>query len=152
MAQITTEVTDLHGNYRDTSCLTEFCLPNFSGREKGWGPKACSEPEVPESVCENRALQDGGSPPAPRSASSTGLDDEVRPEGCLPSGPNSPKPSTPPNLPVGGKELHVQMPTIWPVLSTQSVHQITEASGGLLEANRLSSNNISGRHANLAPE
>ena len=55
-------------------------------------------------------------------------------------------------VPVGGKELHVQMPTIWPVLSTQSVHQIAEASGGLLEANRLSSNNISGQHANLAPE
>ena len=65
-------------------------------------------PEVPETVCENRALQDGGSPPAPRPASSTGLDGEVRPEGCLPSGPNSPKPSTPPNLPVGGKALHVQ--------------------------------------------
>ena len=55
-------------------------------------------------------------------------------------------------VPVGRKELHVQMPTIWPVLSTQSVHQIAEASGGLLEANRLSSNNISGQHANLAPE
>ena len=140
------------GNYRDTSCPTELCLPNFSGGEKGWGPKACSEPEVPEPVCENRALQDGGSSPAPRPASSTGLDGEVRPEGCLPSGPNSLKPSTPPNLPVGGKELHVQMPTIWPVLSTQSVHQIAEASGGLLEANRLSSNNISGQHANLAPD
>ena len=77
------------GNYRDTSCPTELCLPNFSGGEKGWGPKACSESEVPEPVCENRALQDGGSPPAPRPASSTGLDGEVRPEGYLPSGPNS---------------------------------------------------------------
>ena len=39
---------------------------------------------------------------------------------------------------------YVQVPTIWTVLSTQSVHQIIEASGGFLEANRLSSNYISG--------
>ena len=53
---------------------------------------------------------------------------------------------------MGRKELHVQVPTIWPVLSTKSVYQTTEASGGFLEAHRLSTDNIPGRHVNIAPE
>ena len=40
------------------------------------------------------------------------LDGEVGPEGCLPPGPNSPRQLIPPNLPMGGKKLHVQVPTI----------------------------------------
>ena len=140
------------GNCRDTSYPTELCLSDFSGGEKGWGPEARSEPKVPESLCKNRALQDGGPSPAPRPVTSTGLDGEVGPEGCLPPGPNSPGPSTPPNLPMGGKKLHVQVPTIWPVLSAKSVYQTIEASGGFLEANRMSTDNILGRHANVAPE
>ena len=140
------------GNCRDASHPKELCLSDFSGGEKGWGPEACSEPEVPESLCENRTLQDGGSSPAPRPATSTGLDGEVGPEGCLPPGPYSPGPSTPPNLPMRGKKLHAQVPTIWPVLSTKSVYQTFEASGGFLEANRMSTDNILGRHINVAPE
>ena len=113
MAQITRGdgIDKQRGNCRDTSHSTELYLSEFSGGEKGWGPEAHSEPKVPEPLCENRALQDGGSPPAPRPATSTGLDGEVEPEECLPPGTDSPRQSTLPNLTVK-KELYVQVPTI----------------------------------------
>ena len=70
----------------------------------------------------------------------------------IPPGPKLPRRSTSPNLVVGRKELYVQVPTIWPVLSTKSVYQTTKASGGFLEANRLLTDDIRGQHVNVAPE
>jgi len=143
---------DERGNYRDTHHSAELCLSDIPGGEKGWGPTACNKPEVSQSLCKNRALQDGRPPSAPKSTSATRLDGEAGLEGCLTSDSNSPRPSTPPNISVGRQVLHVQMSPIWPVISTKGVHKVTETCGGLSEANWVPPNNISGRHSNYASE
>ena len=52
---------------------------------------------------------------------------------------------------MGGQDLYVQMPTIWPIISTQSVHKAAEASGGFPETEWLSFDNISRRHTDVTP-
>ena len=47
----------------------------------------------------------------------------------------------------GDKDIPVQVSTIRPVLSTQSVHQNPETSNRAPEVNRHSSGNLHGRHA-----
>ena len=52
---------------------------------------------------------------------------------------------------MGGESLHVSIPTLWPLSSTQGVYKTDEASGRLPETERLSSHNISRRYANTTP-
>jgi len=73
----------------------------------------------------------------------TGLDGKNGPKRCLPPEPYPPRLSTPPHIPVGRENIQIPMPALWSVSSTQSVHQSTEASGGLPEADQLSLNYIS---------
>ena len=139
------------GDCGDTAYTPEFCVPNISGGEKGWGAEASNKPEGSQSVCEDRTLQDGRSSPAPRSFAATGLDGKDGSEGCLPPDSYPPRLSTPPHLQMGGDDLQIPMPALWPLSSTQSVHQIAEASGGFPEADRLSPDYIPGRHTDDAP-
>ena len=44
------------------------------------GLEVRSEPEVPKPLCENRALQNGRSPPTSRPVTGTGLDGEAGPD------------------------------------------------------------------------
>ena len=80
--------SDLHRGIRaaaqsshcgDTSNPREFCLPAVPGGEEGWGPETSNKLEEPQSICENRAFQNGGAPSAPRPSTVSGLDDEDGP-------------------------------------------------------------------------
>ena len=44
--------------------------------------------------------------------SARGLDGQVRPEGCIPSGPDPPKPSSTSHLSVRRQILQIHLPTI----------------------------------------
>ena len=69
--------------------------------------------------------------------------------GCLPLDSYSPRPSTLSHLPMKREDLHVSMPTIWSLSSTQEgVHKIAETSCGLPETKWLSSHNVPRWHAN----
>ena len=126
-----------------------MCL-KFSWWKKGWGSETCDKPKGSQSICEDRALQDGRPSPTPRSLTATRLDGKDGSEGCLPSDPYSSRPSTP-HFPMGREDLHVSMPTPWSLSSTQGVHKTAETSGRLLETKWLSPHNILRRHANATP-
>ena len=49
------------GNCGDTTVTTQLCVPTISSGEKGWGSETSNKPEVSQSVCEDRALQNGRS-------------------------------------------------------------------------------------------
>ena len=140
--------TGQRGNLGDT---TELCVSNFPGGKKGWGSETCYKPKGSQSICEDRALQDGRPTPTPRSLTATRLDDKDGSEGCLPSDPYSSRPSTPSHLPMGREDLHVSMPTLWSLSSTQGVHKTAETSGRLPETKWLSPHNILRRHATATP-
>ena len=86
------------------------------------GLEASDQSEDPQSVCEARALQDGGHPPSPRSPSTWGLGDKDGPKGCLPAGSNPFKPPNTSNISLGREILQVHLPTIRPDISTESFH------------------------------
>ena len=69
---------------------------------------------------------------------------ENRFERCLPPNPNPPRLPTSPPIHLGAKVLQVLVPSIWSLLYTTSIHKTTEASGGLLKADRLMSNSVPG--------
>jgi len=145
MAQISTEVPQLlmKGAITETHITPQsFVSQIFLVEKKDGGQLARNKPEVSQSLCENRALQDKRPPSSPRSTSATGLDGEAGLEGCLPSDSNSPRP---PDIAVGRQAIHVQMSSIWPVISTKGVHKVTEIYGGLSEANWVPPDNISGQ-------
>ena len=56
----------------DTTHATEFCVPDIPGGKKGWGAETGNKSERSQSVCEDRALKDGGSSSAPRPFAATG--------------------------------------------------------------------------------
>ena len=91
-------------NCRDTS-YPKAISQDFSGGEKGCQRPIVNLPKLSEPLCENRVLQGGGSPPASRPDTSTGLDGKVTgldgEVGCLSPCLSSPRPSASPNLPVG---------------------------------------------------
>ena len=92
-------------NHGDTSYSREFYLPTVPCGEKRWGAEASNKLEVPQSICENRAFQDGGASSTPRPSTVSGLDGEDGPERCLSPNPNSLRPSTPPFFPI----IHVTL-------------------------------------------
>ena len=143
--------TGQRGNLGDTTYTTELCVSNFPGGKKGWGSETCDKPKGFQSICEDRALQDGRPSPTPRSLTATRLDGKDGSEGCLPSDPYSSRPSTPSHLPMGREDLHVSMPTLWSLSSTQSVHKTAETGGRLPEKKWLSPHNILRRHATATP-
>ena len=48
------------GRCRDSAPDSYVCVADISGGEEGWGSEASDQSEGPQSVCEARALQDGG--------------------------------------------------------------------------------------------
>jgi len=77
------------GNCGGTSLIREFCPPVVPCGKEGWKLEASNKHEVPQSICENRAFQDGGAPSASRPSTVSGLDGEDGPERCLSPGPYS---------------------------------------------------------------
>ena len=137
------------GNCGCTAFTTELCVSDLPGSKKGWGSETSNKPKGSQSICEDRTLQGGRSSPTPRSFTTTGLDGKDGPEGCLSPDPYSSRLPTPPYLPVGGEDLHVPIPTLWPLSSTQSVYKTAKASGGFSQTDWLSSHSIPGRYPNI---
>jgi len=108
------------GNSRDTTLSRELSVPDISGGEEGWGPEASDQFERPQSICDARTLQDGGPPSAFRSSSTRRLDGKDGPEGCIPPGPNSSKPSDTSNLPLGREVLQIHLSTLRPDICTKT--------------------------------
>ena len=119
-------------------------------RRKG-GTEASDKPQEPQQLCEDGALQNGRLPYSPRLDSEDGLDGEIGPERCIPSGTNSQGTSMSPPVPVGIQDLPICVPLIRADISTPSIHKDYETSGGDASANGNSSDYISGRHLNYAP-
>jgi len=92
-------------------------------------------------LSEARALQDGGPSSPTRSSPTRGLDDQNGPEGCIPPGPNTFRPSTTSNLPLGRKTL---LPIFQSVIYTEGIHKINETDCRVSKADWLLPNNISG--------
>ena len=97
-----------------------------------------------EPICEDGALQDGGPSPPSRPPPSRRLDGQNGPEGCIPAGPNPPRPSIISHLPMGAEMVQIHLSTIRPVICTEGLHQTNKASSGLPKAGGLSPNNIPG--------
>ena len=108
--------TGQRGNLGDATYTTELCVSNFPGGKKGWGSETCDKPKGSQSICEDRALQDGRPSPTPRSLTATRLDGKDGSEGCLPSDPYSCRPSTPSHLPMGREDLTSILVTPYPQL------------------------------------
>ena len=137
------------GNCRDSALSRQLCVPDISCGEEGWGSEAGNKSEGPQSVCETRALQDGGSSPPPRSSPARGLDGQNGSEGCIPPSPNPSRPSTISHFPLGREILQIHLPTIRPVICTEGIHKVNETSSRVSKAGWLSPNNISGRSVDL---
>ena len=135
------------GNCGDSALPRQLCVPNIPGGKERWRSEAGDQLKGPQSVCGARALQDGGPPLTPRPPPAKGLDGKVRPEGCIPPGPNPPEPSAPSHLSLGGEILQIHLPTIRPVICTEGIYKVNETSGRISKAGGLSSNNIFGRSA-----
>ena len=147
---ITAEVAELvskGGNCGDSALPRQLCVPNIPGGKERWRSEAGDQLKGPQSVCGARALQDGGPPLTPRPPPAKGLDGKLRPEGCIPPGPNPPEPSAPSHLSLGGEILQIHLPTIRPVICTEGIYKVKETSGRISKAGGLSSNNIFGRSA-----
>ena len=123
-----------YGGFPSTICQSstalsrQLCVPDIPSGEEGWGSEASDQSEGPQSVCEARALQDGGPPPSPRSSSTRGLDDKDGPKGCLPAGSNPFKPLNTSIISLGREILQVHLPTIQPDISAESFHEVNETS------------------------
>ena len=158
--QITTEVQELldKGAILETQLTPQnFVSQIFLVEKKGGGQrpvinlKGLNQFVKTEHFKMERALQDGRPSPTPRFLTATRLDGKDGSEGCIPSDPYSSRPSTPSHLPMGREDLHVSMPTLWSLSSTQGVHKTAETSGRLPETKWLSPHNILRRHATAAP-
>ena len=88
-----------------------------------------------------------GPVPTPLPCADSGLDGKPGSEECLSPDPHPSKPPARPHFPVGEGDLHVPMPILWPLNSTQSVYKTAEASGGFPETKRLLSHDIHKRCA-----
>ena len=73
---------DQRSNSVDTNLANKLCVSN--GKE-GWKLETSNKFEGSQSICEDRAFQNGGSLLAPRPPSTPGLDDKDGRERCIPS-------------------------------------------------------------------
>lgn len=97
-----------------------------------------------EPICVSRTLKDGGSTPFTIPNPTGGLDGENGFERSLLPNPNPLKPLTHSPIHLGGEALQVSMSPIWSLRSITNFYKTTEISGGLLKADRLRSNSVSG--------
>ena len=114
--------------------------------EKRGGATTSDQPKGFEPICASITLQNGGSSPDTRLTPTRGLDGENGFERCLPPNSNTSRSPTSPPIHLGAEALQIPVPSIWPLLCTMSFHKTTETSGGLLKADRLMSNSVSGRY------
>ena len=115
---------------------------NLPSGKEGRGTKTGSQPQEPQLLHSNGALQDGGAPHPARPDPVSGLDDKDGSEGCLSSDTSVSRTPTPPPVSVECHNLPVQMPPIWPNISTAGVYQGVKTGGRDTETNGNLSNSI----------
>ena len=84
---------------------------------------------LPKLISEDQALQNGGHPCAQRPAKSRRLDGQDRPAGCILHGPHGRGGQKLPPLPVEGKGISVQLPTLQSVIRPLGFYQNHMAGG-----------------------
>ena len=142
---------DKGGNCGNPGIHRQLCFPTIPGGEERGRTKASNKPQGPKLLHRGRALQDGRPAPSSGFDPASGLDGQARPEGRLPTGPNSPGQSMFPPIPVGTEDIPVCMSALWSDISTSSVYQDNEASSGGTATTGNSSYNILRRSTGNAP-
>ena len=135
---------------RDPTCPGRLCVTNLSGRKEGRGTEAGNKPEGSQHICEARAFQNGGASHSPRSHPIRRLDDKIGSEGCISSGTNSYRPSTPPSIPMGSQELPISMSPIRTDICPTGFLQNNETCGGSTSTHGDSSSHLPRRYPNNA--
>ena len=135
---------------RDTTHPGRLCITNLPGREERGGTEACNKSEGSQYVCEARALQNGRASCSPRPNPTRGLDDKIGSEGCLPSGTNSHRPSTPPPIPMGEHDIPISMSPIRTDICPTGFLQNNETCSGSTPTHGNSSSHLPRRHSNDA--
>ena len=134
------------GNKPSSSGPRRFCLSTFPGPQEGWRFSPGNKPESSEHVHPGGAFQDGELSYDKGTGETPGMASKGGPQGCVLSGPSSPRPPQIPPVPVARPDIPVLLPAIRPVLCSESVHKADETSGGIPEGERNEINNLFGRH------
>ena len=129
----------------------KLCITNLSSGKEGGGSKTCNKSKIPEQLCEDRALQNGGVAQPPRPHPTRRLDDKIRFERCLPSGTNPPGMPSPPSVPMEQPNLPVSVSSLWVDIGPTCVFESDETCSGDPEAHGHPSHHIPGRHLDLTP-
>ena len=135
---------------RDPTCSGRLCVTNLSGKKEGGGTEASNKPEGSQHVCEARAFQNGGASHSPRSHPFRRLDDKIGSKGCISSGTNSYRTSTPPSIPMGRQELPISMSPILTDICPTGFLQNNETCGGSTSTHGDSSSHLPRRHPSNA--
>ena len=96
-------------------------------QERGQVPTSY-QPQAPEPLPDVSSLQDGRDPAGKGPTAAGGLVNQDRPQGRILCSSNTQQPPQVPEVLVEKGRIRVQMPTIWAVDSTKSVHKVDEAS------------------------
>ena len=99
------------------------------------GAETCGKSQESQCFCKNRALQDGGATHPSRFDPTSGLDDKIGSEGCLPSDSNLSRTATPTPIPVEYKGLSVSVTPIRLNISTTGVYQGIQTNSRDTETN-----------------
>ena len=132
------------GNKPSSSGPRRFCLSTFPGPQEGRRVSPGNKPESSEHVHPGGAFQDGELSYDKGTGETPGMASKVGPQGCVLSGPSSPRPPQIPPVPVARPDTPVLLPAIRPVLCSESVHKADETSGGIPEGERNKTNNLFG--------
>ena len=124
------------GHLRNREHSRRVLLPNVLSSKKGWQAETCNKPNAVKPISEGRALQNGRLPYAQRPAKSRRLDGQDRPEGCIFHGPHDRGGQKVPPLPVEGKGVSVQLPTLRSVISPLGLYQDHTAGGNNTKGGR----------------
>ena len=119
-----------------------FVSQIFLVEKKEGGTEKSSEPQGSQQLHKNGAFQDEGVAYPSRPDSSSGLDDKIRPEGCLPSDTDVSKSPVLPPVSVEYQDISVSVPSIWFNISTTSVYKSAETCGWGTEADGNLSDNL----------
>ena len=132
---------------RSTTQLKGLLFQHVHGPQEGRKSETCHQSETAEQICEIRAFQDGGTTHSQSPHSTEQLDGKSGPERCLLHGSNCTAAPASPSIQNRDGNISLQVSTIQPVHSPQSIHQSPKTSHRAPEVSRHSSSDIHGRHA-----
>jgi len=93
---------------------------------------------------EGRTFQDKGPSSPFRSPPARQLDGQDGPEGCIPSDLNPPRPPIISDLLLGTEMLQIHLPAVRPIIFSEGIYQINEASSRFPKTGGMSPKSIPG--------